>query len=187
MTRNLLMHRVRWSGMSLIVFALAGRAVWAQSPLPLLPIEIHFSPNGDCTATILRELAAAKSSVLVQAYWFTSVPIAKGLADAYKREVKVQVILDQSRVEKHRTEADFLVQNGVPTLIDGKHVTAHNKVIVIDGEVVITGSFNFTGQSEDENAENMLVIRDKTIAEKYVANWKAHAEHSPAMRPAKPK
>ena len=76
--------------MSLAVLAILGQAASAQSPSPLPPIEIHFSPNGDCTATILRELAAAKSSVLVQAYWFTSVPIAKGLAETHKRDVKVQ-------------------------------------------------------------------------------------------------
>jgi phosphatidylserine/phosphatidylglycerophosphate/cardiolipin synthase-like enzyme len=169
----------------LVVCTILRQAAPAQSPLPLPPIEIHFSPNGDCTATILKELAAAKSSVLVQAYWFTSVPIAKALADTHKRDVKVQVILDKSRVEKHRTEADYLVAKGVPTLIDGKHVTAHNKIIVIDGEVVITGSFNFTEQAEEQNAENLLVIRDKGIAEKYVANWKAHADHSPPLGPAR--
>ena len=53
-----------------------------------------------------------------------------------------------------------------------------NKDIIIDGETVITGSFNFTKQAEEKNAENLLVIRDKALAEKYVENWKAHAEHS---------
>jgi phosphatidylserine/phosphatidylglycerophosphate/cardiolipin synthase-like enzyme len=43
-----------------------------------------------------------------------------------------------------------------------------------------TGSFNFTKQAENANAENLLVIRDATLAEKYAANWKAHAEHSEA-------
>ena len=75
-------------------------------------------------------------------------------------------------------QAEFIVQNGVPTFIDDKHTTAHNKLIIIDGNVVITGSFNFTDQSENENAENLLVIRDKGIADKFTANWKAHAEHS---------
>jgi phosphatidylserine/phosphatidylglycerophosphate/cardiolipin synthase-like enzyme len=51
-------------------------------------------------------------------------------------------------------------------------------VMIIDGEVVITGSFNFTKQAEQANAENLLVIRDQPIAEKYTENWRAHAEHS---------
>ena len=63
-------------------------------------------------------------------------------------------------------------------LIDAAHAIAHNKVMVIDGEVVVTGSFNFTRQAENENAENLLVIRDGDLAERYLANWHAHEAHS---------
>ena len=67
---------------------------------------------------------------------------------------------------------------GIRTLIDDKHAIAHNKIMVIDQETVITGSFNFTKAAEDRNAENLLVIRDKDLAAKYIENWKKHAEHS---------
>jgi phosphatidylserine/phosphatidylglycerophosphate/cardiolipin synthase-like enzyme len=39
--------------------------------------------------------------------------------------------------------------------------------MVIDEETVITGSFNFTKAAEEKNAENLLVIRDKILAERY--------------------
>ena len=42
----------------------------------------------------------------------------------------------------------------------------------------MTGSFNFTKAAEENNAENLLVIRRPDLAAKYTANWKAHAEHS---------
>lgn len=150
----------------------------AQPPKPLPPIDIHFSPKGGCTEAIVKELDAAKTSVLVQAYSFTSAPIAKALVDAHKRGVKVQVILDKSQRTEEYSSADFLQHAGIPTFIDTKHAIAHNKIVVIDGSVVITGSFNFTKSAEENNAENLLVIRDKGIAEKYTANWKAHVEHS---------
>lgn len=162
----------------LVVVGSLGAAVVAAEPDRPLPIEVHFAPEGGCTDAILRELRAAKSTVLVQAYWFTSAPIAKALVETHQRGVQVKVILDKSRMEKDHTQADYLLHMGVPTLVDGKHVTAHNKVILVDGKVVITGSFNFTEQSEKQNAENLLVIRDPTLAAKFVANWKAHAEHS---------
>jgi len=92
--------------------------------------------------------------------------------------VKVEVILDRSRAEIDNAEANVLVENGVPTSIDNHHVTAHNKVIIIDSQVVITGSFNFTDQSETGNAENLIVIRDKAVADKFTANWKVHRAHS---------
>jgi len=50
--------------------------------------------------------------------------------------------------------------------------------MVIDGETVITGSFNFTTAAERQNAENLLVIRDKALAARYAENWQAHAAHS---------
>jgi len=50
--------------------------------------------------------------------------------------------------------------------------------MIIDGETVITGSFNFTKAAEESNAENLLVIRDKKLAEKYTKNWREHEAHS---------
>jgi phosphatidylserine/phosphatidylglycerophosphate/cardiolipin synthase-like enzyme len=127
---------------------------------------------------VVKEIGTTKDTALVQAYSFTSAPIAKALVDAYKRGVKVQVILDRSQRTEKYSSADFVSHAGIPTLIDDKHAIAHNKVMVLDGQTVITGSFNFAKAAEVSNAENLLVIRDKTIAEKYAANWRAHAEHS---------
>jgi phosphatidylserine/phosphatidylglycerophosphate/cardiolipin synthase-like enzyme len=126
----------------------------------------------------VKELRQAKSTVLVQAYSFTSAPIAKALLDAHKRGVKVQVILDRSQRKEKYTEATFLYNQGIPVKIDAKHGIAHNKVMVIDGETVVTGSFNFTKQAEERNAENLLVIRDRKLAELYTKNWQEHAGHS---------
>jgi phosphatidylserine/phosphatidylglycerophosphate/cardiolipin synthase-like enzyme len=94
--------------------------------------------------------------------------------------VKVEVILDKSQRTEKYSEADLLVNLGIPVRIDAKHAIAHNKIIIVDGAVVVTGSFNFTKNAEENNAENLLVIRDATLAEQYAANWKAHAEHSEA-------
>jgi phosphatidylserine/phosphatidylglycerophosphate/cardiolipin synthase-like enzyme len=161
-----------------LAIAVPGAAAEDAPRQPVPQIDVYFSPKGGCMDAILKEIKAAKSSVLVQAYWFTSTRIAKALAESHKRGVKVEVILDLSRAEIDNAQADYLVENGVPTAIDDKHVTAHNKVIIIDGQVVITGSFNFTEQSETANAENLLVVRDKAVAEKFTANWKDHRGHS---------
>lgn len=50
--------------------------------------------------------------------------------------------------------------------------------MVIDGETVITGSFNFTKVAEENNAENLLAIRDRKLAERYIKNWQEHERHS---------
>jgi phosphatidylserine/phosphatidylglycerophosphate/cardiolipin synthase-like enzyme len=127
---------------------------------------------------VVDVLRQATNSVLVQAYSFTSAPIAEALVGAHRRGVKVQVILDRSQRTEKYSEADFLKNNGIPTLIDARHAIAHNKVMVVDGEVVVTGSFNFTKAAEEHNAENLLVINDPVLAGRYVENWREHEQHS---------
>ena len=120
----------------------------------------------------------AKSEILVQAYSFTSAPIAKALIDAHKRGVHVQIILDRSQRKERYSSADFTAHAGIPTYIDAAHAIAHNKVMVIDKAVVITGSFNFTKAAEGNNAENLLVLKSKELARGYIENWERHKEHS---------
>ncbi len=89
-------------------------------------IEVYFSPKGGCTEAVVKELNAAKTSVLVQASSVTSTPIAKALLEAHKRGVKVEVILDKSQKTEKYSEADFLVNVCIPVQIDAKHAIAHN-------------------------------------------------------------
>jgi phosphatidylserine/phosphatidylglycerophosphate/cardiolipin synthase-like enzyme len=139
--------------------------------------EVYFSPHGECTSAIVRELNKAKNCILVQAYHFTSFPIAEALLDAFNRGVKVEIILDRSQKTQKSSMASFFVKNQIPVMIDDKHAKAHNKVMVIDRETVITGSLNFTGPAEKRNAENLLIIHDRKLAEKYEKNWHEHAQH----------
>jgi phosphatidylserine/phosphatidylglycerophosphate/cardiolipin synthase-like enzyme len=161
--------------LALLLFLAAGCDV-KLGPMP--PVEVYFSPHGGCTDAVVRALDAAKETVFVQAYSFTSPEIAAALDNAKARGVVVHVILDKTNI-KEVTNADAeIVQHGISVLVDSKHSIAHNKVMIIDGQVVITGSFNFTNQAEHSNAENLLIIRNKALAAKYMANWKTHADHS---------
>lgn len=141
-------------------------------------VSVYFSPKGGCTEAVVIELDHAQKSIRVQAYSFTSAPIAKALVDAKRRGVDVEVVLDKSQRSERYSSADFVAHAGIPTFIDAVHAIAHNKVIIVDGEVVLTGSFNFTKAAEEKNAENLLVIHDRALAEKYRENWDAHRGHS---------
>ena len=161
-------------------------AACAGTPLHFPPTpswSVFFSPKGGCTEAVVSAIAGAKRSVLVQAYSFTSAPIAEALANSHRRGIDVQVILDKSNLHEEHSSADFLIQAGIPTRIDTAHAIAHNKVMVIDGETVITGSFNFTKAAEEHNAENLLVIHDTKLAARYVENWRTHEKHSDSYSP----
>jgi phosphatidylserine/phosphatidylglycerophosphate/cardiolipin synthase-like enzyme len=164
--------------MSLIGLLVMTTATLAGVPESCPTVTVCFTPGGNCTDAIVKALGDAKHTILVQAYSFTSAPIAKALLDAHSRGVQVQVILDKSQRTEKYSSADFLANQGVPTMIDAQQAISHNKVMIIDGETVLTGSFNFTKAAQEKNAENLLIIRDPALAAQYTQNWQAHAQHS---------
>jgi hypothetical protein len=138
----------------------------------------HAGPT--CTDQIVSAIAGAHQVILVQAYGFTSAPIAKALAEAHKRGIDVRVILDKSNLNEGYSSTTFLEHMGITPLIDSHHAIAHNKIMVIDAREVITGSFNFTKAAQEKNAENVVFINDPATAKAYTQNWKDHAAHSMA-------
>ena len=164
------------------VFAL-GVAIGARSQSTEAPIyhpeaQVYFSPRGGAQSVIIREVDGARVSIRVQAYSFTSAPIIAALVRAHARGVEVFVLLDKSQLRGKNSGADDTAGAGIPTGIDPKHPIAHSKIIVVDGETVLTGSFNFSKAAEEKNAENLLVLRDPSLAARYIVNWNAHAAHS---------
>ena len=108
-----------------------------------------------------------KGLILIQAYSFTSKPIAP-----------VEIILDKSNKSAKYSAVDFTAHMGIPTYIDAEHAIAHNKIIIIDKETVITGSFNFSKAAEEKNAENLLILKSKELTKIYLNNWQEHKKHS---------
>lgn len=173
---------------ALACLGLLGRGaaqIVASHKSPLGPgIHVFFSPNGGCTDAIVTEINAARRTVHVEAYAFTSSPIARALVNAARRGVDVEVVLDKSNATDRYTVATFLVGQGIPTYIDAKYAIAHSKNIIIDGATIITGSFNFTKSAEYRNAETLLIIKGfPEVARKFEANF-AHeqAESYPYVR-----
>lgn len=155
---------------------IAGGTSWANIPATSgfaagASYTVCFVPGEDCEGVIVAEINQARSVILVQAYSFTSMPIAKALVNAKQRGVVVQAILDKSQRSERYSGATFLTNAGIPTLIDEQPSIAHSKVIIIDAESVITGSFNFTRSAQQYNAENLIVIRDANLAKLYTENW----------------
>ena len=170
-------------GVAFLIMAAYGFGRYHAPSLGNPPIQVYFSPNGGCTDAIIKQINNAKSEILVQAYSFTSTKIAKSLIEAHKRGVMVEAILDKSQKSQKYSGATFLANSRIPTFIDSIHAIAHNKIMIIDGKIVITGSFNFTKAAEVKNAENLLIIQSPELAKLYTENWKHHREHSEPYDP----
>jgi phosphatidylserine/phosphatidylglycerophosphate/cardiolipin synthase-like enzyme len=142
-------------------------------------VEVFFSPRGGATEAIVSEIGKAKSEILIQAYSFTSAPIAKALLDAHKRGIHVEAVLDKSQRTERYTAATFLTNVGIKVVVDDSHAIAHNKIIIIDRNTLITGSFNFSKNADKNNAENLLILKgNKPLVDQYIQNYENHKSHS---------
>jgi phosphatidylserine/phosphatidylglycerophosphate/cardiolipin synthase-like enzyme len=155
------------------------RQLWSRP----FAVAVRFSPKGGCTEAVVHELKQARSEILVQAYSFTSKAIAEALVEAKGRGVHVDIVLDRSNEQETYSELGELLGNGITPYIDSHHAIAHNKVMIIDGHTLVTGSFNFTNQAEHENAENLLIMTGHPeLVRSYRQNFLEHKAHSEAAK-----
>ena len=127
---------------------------------------VCFTPGEKCEYLITRAIDSAKSELLIQAYHITNREIVKHILDAKSRGVIVELIVDKAA--KH--EIGPFINASIPVWVDYKPKIAHNKVMILDRNTIITGSFNFT-QNALKNAENVLVIKDTAVSKAYRDNF----------------
>ena len=152
---------------------------YASTFPPNTHYDVCFTPQDNCTGLIVDAIRNAKKSILVQAYSFTSYPIAKALVKTYERGIKVEIILDKSQFDsEHFSSSHYLMKHHIPIWKDDTLNIAHNKVMIIDGKTVETGSFNFTNSAQKYNAENVLIIQNPALAEAYTKNWEYRRKES---------
>ena len=155
-------------------YAPAGTGPWEIS------WAVYFSPDGGAAHAILDGIRSAQQTILVHAYLLYSTRLAGAFVRAHQRGVQVHIILDANAQRQYPPvkAVALLVGAGIAVSLDDHHEWAHDKVMILDGEVVITGSYNWTLAAENKNGENLLVIRDPRLATVYAENWQHHAHHS---------
>lgn len=134
-------------------------------------IETYFSPeDGNIIVGRLVELiGSAQSSVRIMAFSFTLPEIANAMIERFNQGVDVIGLFETTG--SLQGQMIPLLCAGVPVKQDGNPNILHHKVIVIDGKIVATGSFNFSGSARDDNSENMLVIHSPELAEQYLQEF----------------
>lgn len=146
---------------------------------------ICFTPGNKCTEHITDTIDKSKRSILVQAYEFTSRPIAESLIRAKNRGIDVKVVLDESQIHSKYSIINELFKQNIPIWIDFKPAIAHSKLMIIDNRKIITGSFNFTHSAQERNAENLLIIsKNRSLVDQYSKNWHERHMQSRLYQPA---
>lgn len=136
-------------------------------------VTLGFSPNGGITENIVKAISEEEIGdvLLVEAYSFTSKPIYNALIAAKQRGVDVRILLDRGQEKNKSSGWIACAKAGTPVLFDAKHAIAHNKVLVFVGKGVGFGSFNFSSQAEEKNAENYDIVWSKVLSKRYEKEW----------------
>lgn len=145
--------------------------------------QVYFAPGVEPRTAIVGIIHDAKNEIEGTAYNFSSPEITQALVDAARRGVGQQWIIDHTALSQRHCTAAVLTAEGIPVYDDNQELIHHDKYMIIDRHLVITGSYNFSHNAE-HNAENLLVIDDKQIAAQYLADWKKHLVHSTAWKPS---
>ena len=146
--------------------SLRSRLKTLQSRANTTVLGIYFSPRGGCEAQIIWWINRANISIHVLIYSFTLDSISDALINAYNRGVDVKIVFERDQVTKY-SEYQKLKAAGVPVRNDTNPGLMHNKVMIIDGKIVLTGSFNWSVSAERRNNENLIVIRSIYVARVY--------------------
>jgi len=140
------------------------------------PAKVTAAFNEDCEELIVRQCKKAKKEIYVAAYIFTNTAIVEALTDATARGVTVQVKMDRRQAESGFCERAINALRrddvSVKTIEMPKGYHMHHKFIVIDGKVVLTGSYNYTVAATKENWENAVCIESPRIAAAYISEWR---------------
>ncbi|ECB6713976.1 phospholipase D family protein [Salmonella enterica subsp. enterica serovar Hvittingfoss] len=137
-------------------------------------VQVGFSPEGSARTLVLGAIASAHSSIRMMAYSFTAMDIMDALVAAKKRGVDIKIVIDErgNRNNISKKAINYVVSNGIALRVDSDFTIQHDKVMIIDGRTVETGSYNFTKAAENKNSENAIVIWNmEPLAKSYLKHW----------------
>lgn len=156
-----------------------------SGPAGAASLQTGFSPEGSAEALVLKVIGSAKHDLRMMGYSFTSPTISAALAKAARSGVDVKLVLDEHGNEgkASKNAMNYVVNAGVQLRTIDKYKIQHDKVIVVDGQTVETGSFNYTASAAKANGENVLVAWEvPDLAADYLRHWQSRWEQGTEYR-----
>jgi hypothetical protein len=152
--------------------------------------DVRFVSTQDYFPTVKAEIDRARKSVTACLYLFSFYPnnsgslpfqLADALAAARGRGVRVEVVLNGapdfseggesplSSEGRNRGAYDFLRGRGIEVSFSSGPAVVHAKAVVVDEEVVILGSSNWTEAAMTRNVEANILVRNPDVARSLLA------------------
>lgn len=129
----------------------------------LTVLGVYFSPDGGCEDQVINWIDRANKTIHVLIYSFTNDDIGDAVLRAHQRGVEIKVVFEKSQVSRY-SEYWKLQSIGVLVKNDTNPGLMHHKTVVIDGYVILTGSFNWSAAAEERNNENLMILQSDYLA-----------------------
>lgn len=136
-----------------------------------IKMENYFCPEDDCASRIANLIKDAKGSVKAAFFTFTNEKIADELLKAQSRGADVSVLIESRQRNVKNSQYQRLKDFGLDIKLDNNKYTMHHKMLIIDGKIAVTGSFNPTLSADTKNDENLLIIHGEEIANKFLEEF----------------
>jgi mitochondrial cardiolipin hydrolase len=133
--------------------------------------EAFFSPGEDCPRAIARFLANTSKAADICVFTITDDRLADAILDAHRRGVAVRIITDDAKAEDLGSDVARFEQSGIPTCVDRSPFHMHHKFAILDGETLLTGSYNWTRGAARDNEENLIATTDPRFLSSFVGTF----------------
>jgi phosphatidylserine/phosphatidylglycerophosphate/cardiolipin synthase-like enzyme len=130
-------------------------------------IDNYFAPEDHVMEKVINAVGKAQSTIHFMTYSFTEDKLGQEMLAKAASEIKVEGIFESVGADTEYSECGVLLKKGLDVRLDGNPKTFHHKVIIIDGDTVILGSFNFSSNADTQNDENLLIVHDPRLAKDY--------------------
>lgn len=147
-------------------------------------VSILFASEGNVIEAVGNAVRDAKSDVRFMTFVFSSDSLAEAMLDAMQNnDIKIQGVFENRNSTASWSKMPELHCAGADMRQDGNRYVLHHKTIIIDDDTVVTGSFNFSGNASRSNDENLVIIRDKQIAQLYLDEWQRMWDNAQELEP----
>ena len=163
---------------------LFGPNVLAETPNPDLMldgtrVETYFSPDDHVATALYNLLSNAQESIHFLAFSFTTNELGDIVRQKAEDGLEVKGVMDVEQAASNTgTEFDPFKQAGLDVLIDGNAGQMHHKMFIVDGRIVVLGSYNFSKSAEERNDENILVVYNEDIAQFFLQEFQRVYDHA---------
>lgn len=129
--------------------------------------EALFSPTDDCVNSVIGYLNAARSTLQLCVFTITDDRISRQILQCHRQGIEVSIITDNEKAFDPGADIKAMAHDGIAVRMDNTPNHMHHKFALIDDEILLTGSYNWTRSAAHYNHENILVTNAAAVVKRY--------------------